>query len=205
MAPLIATVVQWVVLPSIMVALFAFAWVIVTTAKYPELKVSAWAGLFAGLVTFVIYVVSQLRQINDPDFRVATLPGLLWVPLGSGLAAGFAFLWLIRFALPTRLVGILTLMLSASSSAALFSYLFLSALRVTVLYWTLGSALGILLHVVLFPESLQHIFGGKSEPVNEPWLPRRGAVATSLPLFNSVEGAAAHDLGSGQDGSPVHS
>jgi hypothetical protein len=195
MAPLIATVVQWVILPSIMVAIFAFAWVIARTAKYPELTVSAWAGFFAGLITFVIYVVSQLAQINDPDFRVATLPGLLLLPLTSGLTAGFTFLWLIRFALPTRLVGILTLMLSASSSAALFSYLFLSELRVSVLYWTLGSALGILLHVVLFPESLRHIFGGKGEPVNEAWINRSGRVGMPLPLLDALQGAAVDEVG----------
>jgi len=151
MAPIIATIVQWLILPSIMLAVFAFAWVIASTARSPELKVSAWAGFFAGLVTFVIYVVSQLSQIHDPDFRISTLPGLLMRPLCAGLGAGFVFLWLVRVAMPTRLVGILTLMLSGTSSSALFTYLFLTALRVSVLYWTLGTALGILLHVVLSP------------------------------------------------------
>jgi hypothetical protein len=32
------------------------------------------------------------------------------------------------------------------------------SLRVSVLYWTLGTALGILLHIVLFPASIAHIF-----------------------------------------------
>jgi hypothetical protein len=30
--------------------------------------------------------------------------------------------------------------------------------RVSVLYWTLGTALGILLHIVLFPAAIAHIF-----------------------------------------------
>jgi hypothetical protein len=152
------------------------------------------------LLTFLIYAASQLEQIDDPGFRVATLPGLLVPPLRSGLAAGFTFLWLIRFALPTRLVGILTLMLSASSSAALFSYLFLSELRVSVLYWTLGSALGILLHVVLFPESLRHISGGNSEPVNEAWIDGSSRVAMRLSLLGALQGTAVADLGPTGDG-----
>jgi hypothetical protein len=168
MAPIIATVVQWLILPSIMLAVFAFAWVIAKTARLAELKVSAWAGFSAGLVIFVIYVVSQLGEIHDPDFRTSTLPGLLTLPLGAGLGAGIIFLWLVRLALPTRLVGILTLMLSATSSSALFTYLFMTTLRVSVLYWTLGAALGILLHVVLFPESVRHVFGDRSGQAKEP-------------------------------------
>ncbi len=93
---------------------------------------SAWAGFFAGLVTFVIYVVSQLNMIHDTDFRVSTLPGLLVWPLIMGLAAGFVFLWLVHYVLPTRLVGILTLMLAGTSSSALFTYVFLTTLRVSV-------------------------------------------------------------------------
>ncbi len=190
MAPIIATIVQWLILPSIMTSLFAFAWVIASTTKFPELKVSAWAGFFAGLVTFVIYVVSQLRLIHDPDFRVTTLPGLLVAckPLSClGLGAGFVFLWLVRIALPTRLVGILTLMLSGTSSSALFTYLFLTTLRVSVLYWTLGTALGILLHVVLFPESVGHIFGGRSGPARDPLPPRLDTRSTAFPFNSSCE------------------
>jgi hypothetical protein len=55
-------------------------------------------------------------------------------------------------------------MLSATSSSALFTYVFLTTLRVSVLYWTLGAALGILLHVVFFPDSVRHVFGGTSGP-----------------------------------------
>jgi hypothetical protein len=137
------------------------------------------------LVTFLIYAVSQLEQIDDPDFRVSTLAGLLLTPLFSGLVVGFAFLWLVRVALPTRFVGILTLMLTTSSTSAMFSYVFLSTLRVTVLYWTLGSALGILLHAVLFPESLQHVFGGKCERANEPWRIQLSSANGSPPIPNS--------------------
>ena len=196
MAPIIATIVQWLILPSIMTSLFAFAWVIASTARFPELKVSAWAGFFAGLVTFVIYVVSQLRLIHDPDFRVTTLPGLLVWPLSAGLGAGFVFLWLVRLALPTRLVGILTLMLSGTSSSALFTYLFLTTLRVSVLYWTLGTALGILLHVVLFPESVGHIFGGKSGQARDPLPPRLDTRSTAFPFKSPVEPESVEGLAS---------
>jgi hypothetical protein len=158
MTPIISTVIQWVILPLIMFALFAFAWIIASTARSAELKVSSWAGFWAGLVTFVIYVVSQLGHIREPDLHFSALPGFLLLPLGWGLGAGFVFLWTVRHAVPTRLVGLITLMLAASSTSAVFTYIFIDSLRVSVLYWTLGSALGILLHIVLFPTSVEHIF-----------------------------------------------
>jgi hypothetical protein len=49
-------------------------------------------------------------------------------------------------------------MLAGSSTSAIFTYIFIDSLRVSVLYWTLGTALWILLHIVLFPASIAHIF-----------------------------------------------
>ncbi len=168
MAAMISVVVQWVILPSIILAVFAFAWIIASAARTPELRVSAWAGFWAGLLSFVIYVVSQLGEIRDPDSHFAILPGLLVLPVASGLAVGFVFLELVRLAVPTRLVGLITLALSATSTSALFTYFFINVLRVPVLYWTLGAALGILLHIVLFPQAVQYIF--KARDVERPSL-----------------------------------
>jgi len=158
MAPFIATTVQWVILPLIMCAIFTFAWIIASSARTAELRVSSWAGFWAGLLSFVIYVVSQLGQIREPNLHYAALPGLQLLPLGWGLTTGFVFLWIVRHAVPTRLVGLITLMLAGSSTSAIFSYIFIDSLRVSVLYWTLGTTLGILLHIVLFPLSIAHIF-----------------------------------------------
>lgn len=172
MALFISTLVQWVILPLIMLAIFAFCCVIVGTARTPESKVSSWAGLFAGLLIFVVYVVSQLGQIREPDFRSGTLPGMLWTPLGCGLVAGFVFLGFVQAAVPTRLVGLITLTLAASSTSAIFTYTFIDQLRLSVLYWTLGATLGTLVHIVLFPTSVEHIVrhGGPREqpPADDP-------------------------------------
>jgi hypothetical protein len=125
--PVISTVLEWVILPAIMFAIFAFAWVIASTARSAELNVSSWAGFWAGLVTFVIYVVSELGRIREPNLHFSALPGLLLRPLGWGLGAGFAFLWLVRDVVPTRLVGLITLMLAASSTPAMFTYIFIDS------------------------------------------------------------------------------
>jgi hypothetical protein len=56
-------------------------------------------------------------------------------------------------------------MLAGSSTSAIFTYIFIDSLRVSVLYRTLGTALGILLLIVLFPASIAHIFpvGGRKD------------------------------------------
>ena len=154
MAPFISTTVQWVILPLIMCAIFTFAWIIAGSAKTAELRVSSWAGFWAGLLSFVIYVVSQLGQIREPNLQYSALPGLQLLPLGWGLTTGFVFLGIVRHAVPTppggahhpharrdQHLGHLHLHLHRQS-------------RVSVLYWTLGTALGILLHIVLFPASI---------------------------------------------------
>jgi hypothetical protein len=51
-------------------------------------------------------------------------------------------------------------MLAASSTTAVYTYVFIDNLHVSVLYWTLGTALGILLHIVLFPASIEYIAKG---------------------------------------------
>jgi hypothetical protein len=187
MAPFVSTTVQWVILPLIMFAIFAFAWIIAISARTAELRISSWAGLWAGLLTFVAYVVSQLNQIDDrPNLRFADLPGVQLLPLGWGLTTGFLFLWIVRHAVPTRLVGLLTLMLAGSSTSALFTYVFIDSHRVMVLYWTLGTALGILLHIVLFPSSIAHIFPlveGKNRFLAD-------AVPNSMAAFRSSSGPA---------------
>src|ERR1700679_4054394 len=70
--------------------------------------------------------------------------GLQLVPLGWGLTTGFVFLWIVRHAVPTRLVGLITLMLAGSSTPAIFTYIFIDSLRVSLLFSTLGTAVGIL-------------------------------------------------------------
>ena len=155
MASFVSIVVQWVVVSGVMVALLIYALTIPGAAEGPELKRSAWAGFWAGLVVSVIYIISQLGQIREPSFESLTLPGLQIGPIAVGLVIGFIFLWLVRILIPTRIVGLVTLLLSATSSSALFAYIFVDAVRVSVLYASLGAALGILLHIVLFPGSVR--------------------------------------------------
>jgi hypothetical protein len=74
------------------------------------------------LLSFVIYVLSQLVQIREPNFNYAVLPGRQLLPLGSGLTTAFVFHSIVRHSVPTRLIGIITLMLAGSRTSAVFTY-----------------------------------------------------------------------------------
>ncbi len=156
--PVISNFIQWVIIPAVIFSLFVFSFRVTTTITESELKISSRAGFWAGLLLFVIYVIGQLNAIRKPVLEYSPLPGFLWLPMGFGSILGFAILWLIKIVLPTRLVGLITLLLCSVSTSALFTYIFLDSLRVWVLYLTLGTSLGILLHIVFFPASVKGIF-----------------------------------------------
>jgi hypothetical protein len=116
--------VLWVIVPGIMLALLVFDLTIVSAAsrKSAELKLSARAGFWAGLLLFVIYVVSQLSKIQEPVFTFSGLPGLLVTPLLIGALSGFAFFLILRLGKLPQLIGFVVLALAAVAPSALFTY-----------------------------------------------------------------------------------
>jgi hypothetical protein len=148
----------------------------------------------------VIYVVGQLSHIRDPNLHYAALPGLKLLPLGWGLTTGFVFLGIVRHAVPTRLVGLITLMPAGSSTCAEFTYIFIDSLRVSVLYWTLGTALGILLHIVFFPAGIAHIFpqGERKDRFGADAMrkPLTEFLASSVPTVSEAPAPAARSFDS---------
>ena len=158
MAHTVVTFVPWTVVPIILLALFVFSLTIVSRLREPESKASARAGVWAGLVLFVTFVLSQLRELREPQFTFAAVPDLDTAPLIIGVVVGFIFLWTVRLLLRTPVVGVTTLLLCAGSTSALYSFLFIESLRPTMLYLALGVAFGVLFHIVLFPSSMRKLW-----------------------------------------------
>ena len=67
---------------------------------------------------------------------------------------GFAGFLAVRWLIPTRFVGLLSCVLTATSTIALYSYLFIAAYKVFIIVAVLGVTLGALLNIVLFPRIL---------------------------------------------------
>lgn len=135
----------WLIVPGIMLG-----WLLYAMSK--ARTVSARAGFGAGLVIFVVYVISQLALVRAPDFSTNQFPQLELLPLATGALIGFIILLGVRLVKADALSGMVTLLLSAASSIALFSYIFMAAMRNSMGYLALGTVFGALLFVVFFPQ-----------------------------------------------------
>ncbi len=157
MREIISILVLWVIVPGIMLTMLLFAMIIVARTSQDERRASARAGFGAGLVLFVVYEVSQWQTLREPTFTFSYLPQLDLASAGTGFIIGFLFLWGVRLLAPTRVVGLINLILSAASTSAIYNYIFVESLRSTILFLALGIAFGALLHIVLFPSSIRRI------------------------------------------------
>lgn len=161
MTDIISFLIQWVVSPCIMLGLFLFSMCIVSTTKKTELKVSAQAGGWAGILIFIVYLIYQLDAIQYPELDYNILPNPLITPIAFGFISGFILLLLVRLLIFTRFVGIITLILTSASTSSLFTYFLIEKYRLNIFYCSLGLALGMLLNMVLFPHFVKAIFEGK--------------------------------------------
>lgn len=153
----ISIVVYWMIVPVVMLSLFIFASTIAARAPKPESKTSAKAGLWAGLILFIVYVISQLDSLREPNFTVIGMAGIKFWPVVFGTGFGFLLLVGVRLLLPTRQVGFIVLIMATASTCSLYSYVFMPDLRNTVLALTLGAGLGALFHVVVLPTSVKEL------------------------------------------------
>lgn len=153
MREMISLIVLWGVVPAILLALLIFSVTIVRRTSYDERRTSARAGFWAGLVLFVAFVTSQSHTLKMPASIFRYLPALDLIPAVIGFIIGFLFLWGVRFLLTTRMVGLVSLILSAVSASGLYSYIFIDTLRNSIFFLSLGFAFGALLHIVFFPSS----------------------------------------------------
>jgi hypothetical protein len=152
---IISTVVNWGIVPGILLAIFFFSVIIIRRTSQDERGTSARAGFWAGILLTIVFIISRWRLVRSPRFSLNSLPRLNFESAGIGFIIGFLFLWIVRLFLPTRMVGLISLILSAASTTGLYAYVFVESLRSTILFLALGIAFGALLHIVLFPSSIR--------------------------------------------------
>jgi len=145
---------QWVVIPLILAGLVLVAWSMVNRARDEEQLTAGRAGWWAGLILFFLFFVHELPAFRPPA------PGVeggvtvdVWGVV-AGTVLGFAVLWGMSFLSAARVVGFLVLFLTFAGLSSLLSYLFLETRNEFFIAGTLGTALGGLLHLIVFPGSL---------------------------------------------------
>ena len=149
-------------IPAILILYFVMSAKLPGMVHSAETRLSARAGFWAGVVVFAAYCVAVIPGIDQLDFDVSSLPDFNIWGLLLGLAAGFFFLVLLETLLPTRGIGLLTLLIAAASSVALFSYLFQSGARDFTMYLTLGTLFGGLFNIVILPNIAKGILATAS-------------------------------------------
>jgi hypothetical protein len=150
--------VLWLIVPCIIFGMIIFSMVI---AGHADEKRSAWSGFFLGMIVFVLYIISKLSSLQAVDFTFNSFPNLAfgsWMVLLLGLLSGFFLLFIVTMLKPTRGVGVVTLFLSAASTCALFSYIFISSIRDTAMFFAFGTLCGLLIHVMFNPDTIPQIF-----------------------------------------------
>jgi|SRR5215469_7619008 len=160
MRSLIYHIVVYFMAPGVMLIMLVAG--VVLALKVPQrFRVPAVAGLCAGLVCFLIYVVSSSKGFQAPTDTVTTLPGFHWLPTILGLALGFGVLRLLEtLGLNSGLFGLFILILVVSSSVAVYSYFYPSPLRDFTILFALSSSVGMLFHIMLFPKRIWGIMKG---------------------------------------------
>lgn len=151
-------IVLWLIVPCIIFGMLIFS---MAVCRHADEKRSAWAGFFLGLIFFVLYVISKLSSLQGVDFTFNSFPDFnfgSWVILIVGAAIGFFLLTVVTLVMPTRGIGIVTVLLTAASTCALFSYIFIANIRDTAMFFALGTLCGLLVHIMVSPKTLPKIF-----------------------------------------------
>ena len=154
-------IVYWIVIPVILGGLFYVGISIVKNIAQDENKISAQAGFWAGLILFIVYFIYLIPLFKPPNFSKITTLEINIVGVIIGCILGIVFLFIIKYSLPKRIVGFVVMFLTMSSSAALYSYIFIQTFNKFMVSSTLGFAFGSLLHMIIWPNSIYSILKNK--------------------------------------------
>ena len=155
----IAFILFWLFVPGIMLGVVILGNRLAIRVSDKEMKTSARAGWWAGMVLFVFFFIYQIPNFRIPDSLVDPSIRLSWLSALIGAVIGFTILLGLRKLIETRAIGLITILLSFSGSSALFSYFFIRLHNDMLMSGALGIAFGALLYVVIFPKQLHEILG----------------------------------------------
>ncbi|MGA6165988.1 hypothetical protein [Amycolatopsis magusensis] len=157
MHSIVQGVLTYAVVPGFM-ALMLLVGVGIAVRAESAHRLSAYAGLGIGFMTFVIY------YMISGDLGAASRAGLTslsfaWLPITLGLAVGFTVLWVAEKAAQLRagLQGLITMFLTATSSIALFGYFYDSPMRNFIVLFAASTTVGILLYFVFFSHRVRKL------------------------------------------------
>jgi hypothetical protein len=144
--------IQWVLVPGILVVILVDGFSLSHRSPNPKAKVSGHAGILAGLIIFVLFMISQQHAIafsRDTLTVEFTYRSLLL--LIAGFCVGFLVKLAIQRVFETRILGVLVLLIFASATIALFDFFFVKTVREYIMFAALSVLLGAFVYRMIFP------------------------------------------------------
>ena len=155
----IAFILFWVFVPGIMLGVVVMGRRLSNKVTDKEMKTSARAGWWAGMVLFVFFFIYQIPNFKIPESLLDPTIDLSYIGAFAGGLVGFIVLFALRALIESRAIGLITMLLSASGMSSLYSYFFVRMHNDILMSASLGVAFGALIFVVLFPKRLHEIIG----------------------------------------------
>lgn len=145
--------IAWLVVPLLLTAALIWLLFALPGPDAPaDVRSSTHAGQAAALVVLALFVVAREGSADRFDLAVPTqgfdlLATGLAVCLGLALGRGFGL------ARRVARLGLFVFALTSALLVTLYAYAFIASARGPVVFWTLGAALGLLLHRTVFPDA----------------------------------------------------
>ena len=156
---IIAFILFWLFVPGIMLGIVILGKRLAKRVSDSEMKTSARAGWWAGMVLFVFFFIYQIPNFKIPLSLLDPSIELSYFGAVGGSVVGFAVLFGLRALIQSRAIGLITMLLSASGASSLYSYFFIRGHNDILMSASLGIAFGALLYVVILPKKMHEILG----------------------------------------------
>lgn len=157
---IILGIITWLLVPAVIIIMHIFSIGICSQARGYQLRASAWSGYGIGWLLFIIYVVTlkplipQTHLGFDPLRLFDPSKWFIWAALVIGIALAFGLLSVLPATQQKPSIALFTLIVSATSLIAFFSYFFITPLSIIAMFFSVGELMGVLAYIPLNKNSL---------------------------------------------------
>jgi len=147
----ILMVIEWGIVPAILMGVLAH-FLLYNPGKDAPVSIqrSSFAGKYAGLLTFAIFVLSRK---NKPLFFSLDMPVYEFdiLVLGGAVLGGALLSWIFKLVKNKIFIGAFHLAAIALACTGIYAYLFMHELRGHLVFVSMGIMLGIFLFMIFYP------------------------------------------------------
>ncbi|MBF0406772.1 MAG: hypothetical protein HQM10_05440 [Candidatus Riflebacteria bacterium] len=146
------TIIEWWVVPILLFYYLLFLLFFTPPENANELiKVSSKYGKSAGFVILAFFIISRKSSQDVFSFQIPSYQFEYFSTFAATLI-GFLLFFSFRKFQETRLMGLISFILTSAVTITIYCYFFINETRSTIVFWALGITLGNMLKKMTFPE-----------------------------------------------------